>query len=247
METNDRVAAAERLFAALDEAGRVELGVLTDEDECVLGAGRWVMSDAAVWRAWMSCSDGDRAATTRAVVDSLVERGFVTDVDDEAESFRLELSATAGLVAAVRSRPAFVVTALTAPELLAPLAYGVVDEVAGLRGVVVELRDSGVHDYRLLSVGRAAEGLATWAHDAVTTSRWGARCDTVVLEVLRHREGESLQAAAVTVEAPQSPRDGIALSFGGRRTRYDAEDPAALRAAVEQLLREAAATVRANG
>ncbi|HET8604865.1 MAG TPA: hypothetical protein VFM09_13120 [Marmoricola sp.] len=111
------------------------------------------------------------------------------------------------------------------------------DEVVGLRGLVVELRADGVHDYRLLSVPRAAAGLAAWMQRAVATVDWGERADRVVVDVVRHRPGEPLEAAGLSLRAGAD--EGSALLFGGRRRRYDARDLGAVTEAAEELLRQA--------
>ena len=243
VETQDRVAVAEHLFAAVGREGRVSLAVLSDDDECVLGGGQWALSDADVWRRWAAAPDEERAVATRRVVDSLRERGCVDAVEDRPEGPRLTLAPELGVVQVARARPAFVLTALPVPAdrpLLAPLVYAVADEVAGLRGLVVELRGGGRHDYRLMTPRRAAEGLAAWAHRAVTTVDWGGRCDTVVLEVFRHRAGEPLEAAALTVPGPESAQDGMTLFFGGGRARHETQDASALADQVEELLLQSA-------
>ena len=107
----------------------------------------------------------------------------------------------------------------------------------------MELRDHGVHDYRLLSVRRAAEGLAEWAHRALTSEVWGARVESVLLEVIRHRDGEQLDAAAFTATAPEATQDGMTLFFGGRRARHDSDDVPSMADSIERLLRQSAETV----
>jgi hypothetical protein len=221
---------------------------MSDDDECVLGAGSWVLSDVEVWRRWAGAPAQQRAAATRATVDSLRQRGYVLGAEDRPEGPRLNLAPEVGIVQVARSRPAFVLTVLPVPvgrPLLAPLVYAVSDEVAGLRGLVVELRGGGRHDYRLMSPRRAAEGLASWAHRAVTSDLWGARCETVVLEVIRHRAGEPLEAAALTVPGREAAKDGMTLFFGGTRARHEEQDADALAGQVEELLLQAAeGTVR---
>ena len=80
-----------------------------------------------------------------------------------------------GLVVLSRSDPGFVVLAggSSGQQLLAPKLYGLVDEVEGLRGVVVELAAGEIHEYRLLTPEYAARSLTRWACRCLRTDDLG--------------------------------------------------------------------------
>jgi len=240
VDTDARVAQVRGLFAEAARNGRVPLGVLDDHEEAALGEGRWALSDAAAWLAWTALPDEERAAASGAALRRLTDRGLAA-VEDAGETFRVTPAAPAALVVAARSSPTYVVTVLPddEPPAVLPYGYGLVDEVEGDRGLVVELRGEGRHDYRLCSTAHAAEAFGTWAWQAVHEGVSGRRYGTVVLEVLRHREGEPLQAAAVTVPGPDAGKDGMVQLFGGERARRDAGDREALVEQVAALLRQA--------
>lgn len=104
MSASDRVTVAERLFDALDEQGSIPLGVLTDDDECVLDNGIWALFDTGAWLRWTAAHDADRAARARSAVASLLERGYAEGVEERDDSYQITLSAPLGIVEAARRR-----------------------------------------------------------------------------------------------------------------------------------------------
>jgi len=236
-----RTAAATDLLARADGDEAVPLVVLTDDEECVLGQGTWALSDAGTWRRWCGLGEADRDARSSAAVSALVARGLAVSA---ADADGLVSTAALGFVQAARSRPGFLVTPLAVGPgdrpLPAPLAYGVVEDFRRVRAVVLELRDGDSHDYRLLSPARAAGALTRWATEVLVSE---GTASPVVLEVLRHRAGEELEAAAVTLQPPEEGGTrpaGSTLFFGGRREPHDAEDPGAAAWQLEELMEQAA-------
>jgi hypothetical protein len=234
-DTQTRRSEALRLFEHAAAGTSVPLVVLTDQEECVLANGEWALFDLDAWLRWTAMPAPYRADAVDAVRASLRDRGYLAESGSSAGSVPL------GLVTAARRVPYFVVVTLDGAAggaLPCPLLYGVVDDAAGLRGVVVELRANGVHDYRLLSPRRAAEGLVSWASRAVPSdgdARRGER-ESVLIEVLRHRVGEPMAAAAVVVR-----RGSVAsLRFDGSRVRCERGDLPGMVTMVERLLRDAA-------
>jgi hypothetical protein len=240
VSTAERSELAASLFAQADRDGSVPLLGLTEVDECVLGNGEWLLTDAVEWTLWLALSDRERASRTADTLDALCARGLAERTDDP---LTVGLAAPLGLVQVARSSPAFVLLPQSMPArtgLVAPIVYGVCDEVAGLRGLVVELRRPGRHDYRLTSVDHGADGLARWVQGALTSEVYGGRVQTVVLETVRHREGGPAEASGLAVEAEAEELKGTTLHYGGTRARFDADDLGALAAAVRDLVQDAA-------
>lgn len=251
LDADERSAQAASLLEQARREGSLPLGSLSDVEECVLGGDRWLMVDASVWLAWTAIGDEARARHASATVRDLVERRDAVPVDEAVRvegaggEPRLVLSVPLGIVELVRTSAYFVVAPSTVPAasgVLAPLLYGFVDEVGGLRGLVAELRPAGRHDYRLLSVEHACSALAEWAQGALRSEAFGGRADAVTLEVLRHREGEPLLASGLSVRVDGQDLRGATLLFGGTRERFDAGDRDTLTAQVRTLLEQAART-----
>lgn len=158
----------------------------------------------------------------------------------------LDLSPALGLIAAARTHADFLVVTRTpegTPVRAAPFGYAVADDDHGFRGLVVELRTPGWHDYRLLAIRTAAEGFVDWARRAVDSHAWGGRADVAVIEVLRLDE-ESPGAAAVSIRSSGSDRPASAVLLDGRRLRVGARDRDALVATVETMVEQAVARGR---
>lgn len=229
------------LFAQAQASGSVFLGTLTDDEDCVFGGGRWAFTDIDVWTNWQARPAVERQAATRTAFRSLAASGLVTDLKMQERRVHAELSAALGVIEIARSRADFLIAPSAQPGTPAVLPYGyaVVDQVGGLRGVVVEVRGPGWHDYRLVSPQRAAHGLAGWMTGTVDADDWGPRQDASIVEVMRLDEKEP-QAAGVTVREYDGALRGASLHFGGRRTQFDAGDLEALTGELVSLIREAA-------
>lgn len=236
---------ARRLFDRADLDGSVALATLSDVEEYVLGADRWLLVDGPGWLAWLAIGDEARDRHTAETVRDLLERGDAVHVDESDDGYEITLSAPWGLMELARMSAYFTVVPSVSPRdcgVVAPLLYGIVDEVAGLRGFVTELRQPGRHVYRLLSVERACAALAEWTQGALLSEEYGGRAAAAVLEVLRHRDGEEPQAAGLSVSVDGEQLRGASLLFGGHRDGFDAADRDTLTAQIRVLLQQAAGT-----
>ena len=215
-----RAEAAAALFAEIAVTGSVPLGALTDDEECVLGGDGWALGDPQTWREFAVRPHDHRTRVSRTVRRSLVESGQVWP---SATSDEVELTPALGIIAAARTRADFFVVARTEPEqprpVAIPLGYAVADDREGYRGLVVELRTPGWHDYRMLSGPRAAAGFVDWAMRATGSDEWGSRAEVVALEVLRFDE-QAPTAAGLTVPAAGQPKE---LTFDGLRQSVPAD------------------------
>ncbi|MGH3414723.1 MAG: hypothetical protein ACRDPH_16750 [Marmoricola sp.] len=202
--------------------GSVWLCSLTDDEECVLGNGRWAFTDAGVWREWLARPDAEREFATGAALRSLDGAGLVSGVDVQPERVRAVTSTALGIVEAARTRADFLITATIQPTAPAvtPYGYAILDEVDGLRGIVSEVRGAGSHEYTLVSSCKAAEGFADWLLTVGGVGAGDATSEGAMVEVMRLDE-EQPQAAAVTIRAGKGSPRGASLRFGGTRRRFD--------------------------
>ena len=192
----ERTDRAESLFRSLGEHPSIPLGVLTDDQEMALGQQAWGLGDAAVLHAWLALPEGERRRRAQAAVAALVRAGqaVVGAAGPRGVPEGAVLGVELSLVDLARRQGGLVLsTSLRRaddgsdiPPVVRPLAYAVIDEVGGLRGLVVELRGGARHDYRLTSLGRTAGGLATWAVEAVHP-RTGPQVEAVVTLVGHRR------------------------------------------------------------
>lgn len=170
-----RVQGVRDMFTALAVDGGAELGVLTDVEECVLGAGRWLMTDPRVWAQWREVPEAVRRDVGHKVVAGMEERGLIADRITSGDAETLVPNPWLATVTRVRTGPSFIVAPLERDdrtEAPYPLAYGIVDET-GLVGFAVEVRGEGRHHYRLASPQRTASGLAAWIEETVVTEAGG--------------------------------------------------------------------------
>lgn len=229
------------LFAQAEVDGSVFLGTLTDDEDCVLGAGRWAFTDVDVWTNWEARPTAERQAATRTAFRSLADSGLIAELKLQEGRVAAELSAALGVIEVARSRADFLLAPSAQPGTPAVLPYGyaILDQVAGLRGIVVEVRGPGWHDYRLVSPERAAHGLAGWMIGTVTADDWGPRQETSLVEVMRFDEADP-QAAGISVRDSDVGLRGASLHFGGKRVQFDASDVDSLTGEIVVLIREAA-------
>lgn len=193
-----RSQAAREVFEYVAREGRIEFGVLSDDEECVLGRGLWPMTDPAAWTRWCALPEAEREARASRALSDLVARSALGPADGGEHPTSIWL----GTVLEARTRPAAMLSAPNlsgAADAPTPFLYALADQVGGLRGVVVELRGAGLHEYKLLSLQRAADGMA----------RWAASVAPVVLSVTRHAEHEPL--AITSVEVVPGEYGGLAL------------------------------------
>lgn len=240
-DRTSRTDEASGLFAEVAITGSVPLGRLTEEQDVVLGGGRWALTGVDAWRAWQERSEDDRSIATLEALRSLEDQGMVTEVASAPGRVEVAYSAPLGLVDVARSHADFLIVPSTRPGTPAVLPYGyaILDEVAGLRGIVIEVRGAGRHDYRLVSPRRAADGFARWMLGAAGSDEWGPQQSAAVVEVMRVDQ-ETPVAAGATVRDVDGALHGAVLGFGARRSRFDGSSQAAVSAVVRGIIEEAA-------
>ncbi|MDQ2757410.1 MAG: hypothetical protein M3Y71_12750 [Actinomycetota bacterium] len=241
-------AEARSLVVEAQVSGLVHLARLTDAEELLLGGGLWALSDVDVVTRWAALSPSGRDAVLVGARRSLLARGVATvdepaagDASDPRDDDVLVPSAALGLVMAARANATFV--GLTGgPEahpVSGPRLYALVDD-EGLQGLVVEVAAGGQHDYRLSSPELAARGLTAWALRHLQAPKPENRPPMLVVELLRHREGETMMMAGALVTAPRGLLTLATRDFDGARERTVAAGAEEVEQALLTLLLEAA-------
>lgn len=172
MSVTDPEVRARSLQSLLDRSlieGQVELGTLSDIDECVLGEDRWMMADADVWPRWLTVPADVRKAAYEETLASLTQRRMVLGWETPPGRRLLVPSGELALIVQARTAPGFVITFLEHASRnlpVCPVAYALRDD-DGLQGYVVEIRAPDRHDYQLVTPARCVRGLARYAFNAV--------------------------------------------------------------------------------
>lgn len=202
-----RTQAVQEIFDALAIHGGVQLGVLTDIEECVLGAGRWLMTDPRVWAQWREVPEAVRRDIGHKVVTGMEERGLIVDRIANGDAETLVPNPWLSTVIRVRTGPSFIVAPLErdeGPEVPYPLAYGIVDET-GLVAFAVEVRGGGSHHYRLVSPWRTANGVAQWIEERLVAPAGGSSAGPLVMGVLSGATDIGAQVKALIVDVGDHP------------------------------------------
>lgn len=188
------VADAERLLAEAEASGVARLPALSMAELWVLCGVDQVIATEPEARWWAALAEPDRDKLTAAVLEFLTHRGLLRPAGEAevsaagpsaaGQSGRLLVSAALGMIVAARQNPEVVVIASEPDGTVAgaPRMFGVGQAGALPRAVVGE-HASGkvvtpfgpVHDFSLLSPGRAGHVLALWATRAGNGDRPGAR------------------------------------------------------------------------
>ncbi len=240
-----RAAEARSLLVEAQVSGLVHLARLTDAEELLLGGGLWALSDAEVVTRWSALSPTSRDAVLVGARRTILARELATiedpAADDTSATDILVPSAALGLVMAARSNATFVCLA-GGPETHpapGPRLYALVDD-EGLQGLVVEVAAGGEHDYRLASPELAARGLTAWALRHLQAPKPQDRPPMLVVELLRHRAGETMTMAGALVTAPRGLVTLATRDFEGARERTVAVGAEEVERALLTLLLEAA-------
>lgn len=242
--SSELAAGAERLLFQAQLQGRVELCRLSDEEQTLLGGIGWALAAPDVVTTWSQLSPAEQQTRLVAARRSLVRRGDAEVSEGDAVSDVLAPGAALGLVLAARTRSAYVVlTGAAEPSrLLSPRLYAIADEAFGLRALVVELTVDGIHDYRLVSPEYAARALTQWARRSLTTDDLGDKVGAVAVEILRHRQGETMtMGGAVLTETGGALTVGQ-RDFDGERRRTVAASDEEVESLLAGLLESAAST-----
>ncbi|MDQ2797910.1 MAG: hypothetical protein M3Y06_12260 [Actinomycetota bacterium] len=243
-----RAAEARSLVVEAQVSGLVHLARLTDAEELLLGGGLWALSDVDVVTRWAALSPSRQDAVLVGARRSLLARDLATVEESmagkQSEPLDADLlvpSAALGLVMAARANATFV--GLTGgPEthpIPGPRLYALVDD-EGLQGLVVEVAAGGEHDYRLASPELAARRLTAWALRHLQAPKPEDRPPMLVVELLRHREGETMTMAGALVTAPRGLLTLATRDFEGARERTVAVGAEDVEHALLTLLLEAA-------
>jgi hypothetical protein len=216
------VADAERLLAEADSSGVALLPALTMAELWVLCGVNQVIAAEPEARWWAGLAAPDRGDLTRGVLQFLTDRGLLRPAGERepdtepgltaaGQSGRLLVSAALGMIVAARQNPEVVVIATEPDGSVAgtPRMFGV-GQAGGLPRAVVGEHVSGkvirpfgpVHDFSLLSPGRAGHVLALWATRAGGGAAPGERAaggQPRVVDVYAYTGGELASRDRATV------------------------------------------------
>lgn len=239
MSVTDPETRARSLQSLMDRSlieGQVDLGTLSDIDECVLGEDRWVMAAADVWPRWLTVPADVRKAAYEETLASLAKRRMVLGWETPPGRRLLVPSGELALIVQARTAPGFVITFLeheTRKLPVRPVAYALRDDL-GLQGYVVEIRSSDRHDYQLVTPARCVRGLARYAFNAAPGRLPGATPGPLTLAFI---SGPSWAGAQLrTVQIEESRTVGLQVTDNSTRAVKECCSEDELADALDQII-----------
>lgn len=224
MSVTDPQARARSLQSLVDRSlieGQVELGTLSDIDECVLGEDRWVMAAADVWPRWLTVPADVRKAAFEETLASLAKRRMVLGWETPPGRRLLVPSGELALIVQARTAPGFVITFLEQASRnlpVCPVAYALRDD-DGLQGYVVEIRAPDRHDYQLVTPARCVRGLARYAFNAVLGTLPSLTPGPLTLAIISGPSWAGAQLRTVRIE--ESRTIGLQVADAATGTAID--------------------------
>ena len=217
------VAEAERLFSEAEAEGVTPLPTLSAAELWVLCGTDQVLAVESELRWWTALSDPERENLTAAILDLLTYRELLRPASSEYAANRPEgrarvpMAPELAMIVAARQYPAVVAVAADADGSAdsAPRMYGLAQDGQPTRALVGEFisakkpnspRSFGpLHVSSLMSPRHAGHVLAVWA-TAADTRRSGSwkrsrKGKARIVDIYRHREGETLTCDRVAVAA----------------------------------------------
>ncbi len=217
------VAEAERLFAEAEANGVTPLPTLSVAELWVLCGTDQVLAVESELRWWTGLSGPEREKLTAAILDLLTHRELLRPasgehVDSTPEGkAQVPMAPDLAMIVAARQYPAVVAVAKEAdgPSEGAPRMYGLAQDGQPTRALVGEFISARktntprlfgpLHVSSLMSPRHAGHVLAVWATaaDSGRSGPWrrSRKDKSRIVDIYRHREGETLTCDRVTIAA----------------------------------------------